>query len=359
MDNRAQRQDERLLIAERAAEWLMRLQGGGAHHKRGFVRWLRRSPEHVSEVLLSTSTDIVLRQFFRDHPVDPTQLGAIESNVIALDRSIGSPDSSQLRRRRTAWICGVGVGLAAAVTMLFVQPLFVRQWLDPNTYATSIGEQRSVQLADGSAISINAKSSVRVGYSEHARDVYLESGQAMFTVAKDAARPFRVHVSDSVVQAVGTKFDVRLGQDRINVAVVEGTVEISAESAGERTSTTLAQLADRTRVTAGESVVVADTGLITSPAPIDVAQVGAWQQRRLVFRDTPLSEIAEEFARFNRSPHIRVEGATLRARRISGVFDADSPEALLLFFKNDTSVAFERDGDSIVIKPIPIIVQTG
>jgi transmembrane sensor len=323
------------------------------------VRWLRRSPEHVSETLLATSTDIVLRQFFRDHPLDIAELTSADTKVVALDQVRETSEQPRPWRRRAAWISGIGASLAAAVTMFIVQPPFVHEWLKPNTYTTAIGEQRSVQLKDGSAISINAKSSVRIAYSERARDVYLNAGQAMFTVARDAARPFRVHVGDTIVQAIGTKFDVRRGDDRVNVAVVEGIVQVTAGHTGARTSTSLAQLAERTRVTAGESVVVADTGLITAPAPINVAQVGAWQQRRLVFSDTPLSEIAEEFARFNRAPHIRIEGAALRERRISGVFDADSPEALLLFFKNDKSVAFERDGDAIVIKPVPIVVQTG
>jgi transmembrane sensor len=245
--------------------------------------------------------------------------------------------------------------MVAALGLIVIQLPNIREWLHPGVFTTSIGEQRAVQLTDGSAIAINARSSVRVNFSDRTRDIYLDSGQAMFSVAKDAARPFRVHVGSSIVQAVGTKFDIRRRADRINVSVVEGTVQIVS---GDGSISGLAAIAAATRVTAGEAVSVATAGHITAPVPINVADVSAWQQRRLVFSDNTLAEIADEFARFNRTPHLRVEGEALRARRFSGVFDADTPAALLTFLASDNSITFDRHGDEIVIMPRPVIVQS-
>jgi ferric-dicitrate binding protein FerR (iron transport regulator) len=81
--------------------------------------------------------------------------------------------------------------------------------------------------------------------------------------------------------------------------------------------------------------------------------ISAWQQRRLVFTDDTLGDIAEEFSRYNRSPQIRIEGDALRARRFSGVFDADNPEGLLLYLAVDKSVVMDRDGDDVVIRSRP------
>lgn len=359
MDDRMQSQDEQRHDDERAAEWLTRLKIGQAYDKRAFVRWLRRSPKAVGEMLLATSTDIVLRQLFRDRPVDIEQFGSAASNVIRFHDQDPPAAWPRSRRKQWTWMAGLGVGLAAAAAVLIIQPPFVRDLLHPNVYTTSVGEQRSIELMDGSAISINAQSSVRVDFSEKMRDVYLTTGQAMFTVARDTARPFRVHVGRSVVQAVGTKFDVRHRSDRINVSVVEGTVQISAEAADARVSTTLTQLAELTRVTAGEAVSIVDTGQVTAPAPINVADVSAWQQRRLVFSDSTLAEIAEEFARYNRTPHLRIEGDALRGRRLSGVFDADSPDTLLIYLGSDNTIAFDRRDDEIVIRLRPVTVQSG
>lgn len=350
---------------ESAADWLTRLKAGQAHDKRAFVRWLRRSPEAVGEMLLATSTDIVLSQLFRDRAIDIAQFGSTASNVIRVHDQEPPAVERGSRHKQWTWIAGLGVGLATAAAVLLIQPPFVRDLLHPNVYTTSVGEQRAIELVDGSAISINARSSVRVNFSEKTRDVYLSAGQAMFTVAKDPARPFRVHVPshsdapETIIQAVGTKFDVQRRSDRINVAVVEGAVQISAESAAGHIATTLTRLAELTRVTAGEAVSIVDTGQVTAPAPINIADVSAWQQRRLVFSDSTLAEIAEEFSRYNRTPHIRVEGGALRARRISGVFDADSPEALLIYLASDSTIAFDRGDDEIVVRLRPVIVQSG
>lgn len=364
MDKPMRELGERQQLANQAAEWLFRLEAASPEERRAFIRWLKSSKDAPDEVLLAKSTDILLRQLLRDRPIDLADFNLGTNNVTPLPVSpqpaIPGPDySSKVRRGRWALVTSLGASIAAAIALLMIESPFVSQWLHPGVYRTSIGEQRAVELTDGSAISINAKSSVHVKFSEHARDVYLNAGQAMFTVAKDADRPFRVHVGGTVVQAVGTKFDVRRGAHRISVAVVEGTVQITTD-APARGESALATLAAATRVKAGEGVSVADAGRITPPTPINVADVSAWQQRRLVFADNTLAEIAEEFARFNRRPHLRIEGEALRARRFSGVFDADAPEALVLYLSADDTIAFDRQGDEIVIMPraSPIIVQS-
>jgi transmembrane sensor len=358
MDKSQRNHDTRRQLAGEAAEWLLSLEDASSDDKRAFVRWLKGSKDAADEILLAKSTDILLRQLLRERPVDLDELREDEHNVVTLEQADATRDSSPnepdghgqrhagtMRFPRWPWILSAGFALAAALAMVFFQPIFLQEWLHPNLYTTSIGEQRAVELADGSVISINAKSQLRIAYSDQAREVYLESGQAMFTVAKDVTRPFRVHVGGSVVQAVGTKFDIRRHTDRVHVAVVEGVVQIMTDVREVYVAPA--------RVSAGESVSVANAGHITPPTPVNVADVSAWQQRRLVFANNTLFEITEEFARFNRTPHLRIEGEALRTRRFSGVFDADSPEALLTYLASDDTIAFDRRGDEIVIRTRP------
>src|SRR5262249_12631965 len=75
-------------------------------------------------------------------------------------------------------------------------------------YRTSIGEQRVVELGDHSRIALDAATRLRVRFAKDARIVQLISGQAQFSVAKDAARPFKVGAGNHVVVAVGTVFTV-------------------------------------------------------------------------------------------------------------------------------------------------------
>lgn len=364
MDERTHNFDEDLLASERAFEWLRLLETGDARDTEAFYAWISRSPQNGGEVLIATSTELAVRQLFKGKRVDADRFLSMSANVLAIGDS-SSPRKPPARRRRLRLFSVAGLGLAAATAALFLNPALVRNWLHPNEYVTSVGEQRAIQLPDGSAIAINTRSSVRIAFSAGARDVYLDEGQALFTVAKDPSRPFRVHVGGSaaagstalagtVIQAVGTKFDVRRRTDRIDVAVVEGVVQIRArDQTRPSLGQTVTEVDALTKVAAGQSVNIVKSGLVTPPAPINLSDVSAWQQRRLVFTDDTLSDIAEEFSRYNRSPQIRIEGDALRTRRFSGVFDADNPEGLLLYLAMDKSVVMDRDGDDVVIRSLP------
>ncbi len=94
---------------------------------------------------------------------------------------------------------------------------------------TSLGEQRFFKLDDGSVLYLNTQSRVEVRYSRAARVVRLIEGEAMFTVEHDAARPFRVMAGPTVIQAVGTRFNVYRTRLSTTVSVVEGVVKIAAD----------------------------------------------------------------------------------------------------------------------------------
>ena len=83
--------------------------------------------------------------------------------------------------------------------------------------------------------------------------------------------------------------------------------------------------------------------------PINVAQVTAWRQRRLVFEWERLETIVAEFNRYNRL-QLRVEDAAARARRYTAVFNANEPQALLRFLAKEHDLEFDRQGDLLIIR---------
>src|SRR5690606_33189612 len=96
----------------------------------------------------------------------------------------------------------------------------------PQAYATGVGEQRTLRLADGSQVVLDTNSRVEVRLRSDRRSVILISGQAFFDVEGDPARPFIVAAGDTPVTAVGTRFDVRkLGQGA-KVTLIEGRVDV-------------------------------------------------------------------------------------------------------------------------------------
>ena len=106
-----------------------------------------------------------------------------------------------------------------------------------NHFETDIGQQASYQLSDGTRITLNTNSELKVDYSQDRRRIYLLRGEAHFDVAKNPQRPFVVYAGEGMVWAVGTAFNVRYqhgsdanSQDNyIDVTVTEGTIKVYTE----------------------------------------------------------------------------------------------------------------------------------
>lgn len=356
--------EEDLLVAERAAEWLERMKAPEPHERAAFSNWLKESPRNAREILLAMAWDVALDQMDPNHEIDLDELMArMSANVVPVRRDSDLANSRHQAHpigwsplgwsltgwSLTGWSRTVGFGVIATVfvAVFLGWSGIAQRLLNPNQFETAVGEQRAIELGDGSVIHLNTQSQVRVAFSEKARDVYLNVGQAIFKVKHDATRPFRVHVGHAIVQAIGTQFDVHRLADRTNVAVIDGVVQIIADDSNVKMS--LTQLSERTRIAAGKAVSIIADGQITPPAVVNVVEMNAWQQRRLIFRRNTLLEIADEFNRYNKSPQIRVVGDELQARKFSGVFDADDPESLLMYLTSDSQLAFDRQGDEFVI----------
>lgn len=204
-------------------------------------------------------------------------------------------------------------------------------WIDADagrSYSTGIGEQRTIQLLDGSTVELNARSRVKVRLTDHRRDVVLIEGQALFSVAKDKQRPFVVQAGDAQVRAVGTEFDVYKKQAETVVTVVEGRVETYSGADGAGAAAIM--------LSAGEQLTVLPH-TVTKPTRADTAAATAWVQKRLIFEETPLNEVAEEFNRYNRRP-LTIDDAELRTLKISGVYSSTDPASLINFLRSQNSI---------------------
>lgn len=342
-----------------AEQWLERMKSGNAADNAEFLRWLKKSPLHVREMLLATTWDKLL-----DHSVDPghkinfdvlrTQAATNVVPLVGFGRHVAAaaalvtPHSMLVRPIRWARLARVSAAACLALGLAL-------GWSQITGYghqfSTAVGEQRSVGLADGSVVHLNTRSRVREDFSSGARDIYLLEGQAIFKVKHDATRPFRVHVDGAVVQAIGTQFDVYRLKGRTSVTVIEGMVQIISGAPDSIDIEALSKLPADTKVPAGESVSIVADGKLTPHSNVTAQDAAAWQQRRLVFRNSTLAEIAAEFNRYNRMRQIRIEGAPLQALRLGSlVFDADDPESLLTYLALDARISFDRGDNELIIR---------
>ena len=231
-----------------------------------------------------------------------------------MDQTFTARASAPHARRLLRW----AVGLAAVVSVLAIS---VQQRQDDGAeyYATRRGEILRVPLQDGSAITLDSDSQVRVSFSERRRDIHLLQGEALFDVAKNAHRPFVVRADDTDVTAVGTSFAVSLTERRsggVEVLVREGVVDV-ADAHG---AVAPARLVANYRALANRS-----HGIRIEAVPNDdLEQQLAWREGMLSFNGDTLSVAAAQFLRYS-DMRIVIDDPLVGSRRIVGLYSASDP----------------------------------
>ncbi len=353
---------EQLTISAQAAHWLCVLTDDEPQTQAAFLTWLRRSPQHVEEFLFATATWKKLHQAGATGTETVEEIAAAAhaadcgTNVVALqprmapaapvpvdpvDDVVPVPASRRGRIEREG-----GRWAAAAALLAFGATLVWLATGSGSTYTTAVGEQRTVQLNDGSVLYLNTDSRVRVHFSEEQRTVQLLKGEALLNVAQESARPFQVTSPTAVVQVVGTQFNIRNRPGNTVVSVLEGRVRVAGRNGTHGVASTAPadQLAG-----AGEEVSVAGDGRIVKHRPQDIAQSITWRERRLVFRAARLEEVVAEINRY--SPRrFYIEGESARNTRLTASFNVDDPQSLANFLQRYSKLTVEHSGENFTIR---------
>jgi transmembrane sensor len=334
------------LVAHQAAEWYETLRLGNERRHAEFIRWISESPRHLEAFLAIASEASAMRAIFAGNTFDlDTLLKQVSPHTLPLPSSPASSlPAARVTESRWRWPLAAAACVLATVAAVWfgLQP--------GQRIATEIGEQRVVPLADGSVLNLNAQSQVEVRLSKQTRDIELSYGEVLFKVAPDKTRPFRVHTPHALVQAVGTQFNVYVKPDgTAAVFVVEGKVRVLPTDGTTGTSASLP--ATTSPLIAGQAVDIAKTGTIERNDSTTPGDALAWQRRKLIFKRTPLEDIATEFNRYNKNLRLRVEHLPPGAYIFSGAFDADDPASLAELLMREPDLSIQRTDHEIVIRP--------
>lgn len=199
---------------------------------------------------------------------------------------------------------------------------------------TGVAERRSLALADGSTVELDADSALSVSFSAGQRRITLHRGRAFFQVASDAARPFVVAARTGEVRALGTAFDVKITPDAVQVVVSEHAVAVS-----------LGQ--ESVRLEQGRALEYGDKG-IGPASSADIASQHAWRQNRLFFQEAPLREVVADLERY-RPGRILIADADLAGLPVTGFFHAGQTEAALQTIEATLPVRLTRLTDRLVV----------
>jgi transmembrane sensor len=299
-------------LHEAAAAWLVQRQDADwqPQDEAALQQWLAQSEAH--------------RQAFADVARTWHDLGQLPRPALASDTHAAVPAvprRGRAARRARSWRLP-RVAAAAAVAMLALGYVGYGWYTAPSyvqDVATAAGEIRDLQLPDGSRISLNARSTLAVHFYRSRREVVLSQGEAYFEVAPAANRPFTVDAQRSRVTVVGTAFNVRNGPGEVLVKVLHGHVRVQPDRAEGTAPVSL-------HAEQGLAVTTLTAAYRRIAASAD--SIGGWRNGRLVFRRTPLDEVAQEVGQYLGHP-VTLGQPGLKFLPVSGYAATDAPATFL------------------------------
>jgi transmembrane sensor len=341
-------------IRETAHHWRARIDDGGLciKEKAEFDDWMASDPEHaeafVEAELLWQALGSVAYDMLDGTASEPSEKSGIVARIRHMGRMI--PLSSTT----------LALSAIAAMLLLVVSSLYlvtdapVSHSAEVATFTTAFNQTDEIRLADGSQVTLGAKTQIDVAVSDEGRAVQLLSGTAFFDVAHDPARPFIVTVGAAQVRVTGTAFDVQRKGDVMYVAVERGSVQVSQPLVLKSVRNALKQgewtrhaggMLSKVKLSAGQGV---RASRIEGMGKVRAAEAGVWRSGQLVYLNAPIAEVAADANRYSEVP-IQV-GAAARGMKLSGTFDANDIEGLLVAIEAALPVVVETKGNASVIR---------
>lgn len=352
-----------------ASEWLARRDSGrwSAADEAAFAEWRSRSTENQVAVIRLQAVwhqaDRLQVLIAGRSPAEMPHPGAMRLCSLLDSGASASREDVMLRPNSTVpageksepGLAGVANGAAvksgqrqrlaalaaALLLMLFGGMTSYMLIRHASYYHTTVGGLKSVSMPDGSRVTLNTSTAIRIALGPRERDIILEKGEAFFDVAHDRQRPFVVHAGDQRIIAVGTQFSVFREPQGSRVVVTEGKVRVEDATSGSP--------ANATSVPAGSVAEAGDAGVLVRSMTIAETQAYlAWQRGYLVFHDTPLADAVAEFNRYN-SKQLVIRDSSLKGIRVGGNLRATNVTAFTRVLEQGFPVRATDFGDEIVL----------
>lgn len=315
-------------IRAQAAVWVTDLHGPERSREleAGVRRWLAEDPRHAQAFELATEA-------WQRSGNLPAHLEEPRPAV---------PLAASPRMRHSPRATRFGLAGAAALTLVVAAAFYLLK--DPSL-STGYAEQKTVELSDGTEVTLNANSRVSIDYTDRVRQVTLHRGEALFNVTKHQSRPFVVIIGSRKVIALGTSFEVRREETTdhgFTVTLIEGHVAIEPLAAPdllpvEPIDAVLLNPGQRLRVAANS----ADS--VDSPA---IDKVTAWRRGQLIFEDTSIREAAKEFNRYGKR-RLAIDPSVSEELRVGGVFRIGDPDSFAQAMANAYQLRIIENTDEI------------
>jgi transmembrane sensor len=323
-DAEARRKESDPLLTA-AAEWFARLQDPAIPLEAvsEWQSWMSADPRHARAF---RSLEDLWQDFGEIPDPLPSERAALAADRYDASVPVGEWRVAKPRPRAPVWAAAASVSLIALALAL------LRPWsVGGELIETRVGENKTLTLGDGTAVSLGGRTALRVSLSDDERRLTLVRGEAFFDVAKDSSRPFVVRAGAATVTAVGTQFNVRRNDDRTVVSVVEGKVLVQRAPSAIRAIWPAAPDVERGVEPLGAGIRATVSGESSQPPsaePAEMADATAWRSGKLAFESEQLRYVVEDVNRYAAKP-IEIEDERIGELLVTGTVRGDGVAAWL------------------------------
>lgn len=310
-------------IRKQAIQWLIAQNSGtwSATDQRALDEWLVADGKHQQQYLqiqklwdrmdVYKTQDFPQRQAAQDYQPTIRSDNLVQFPGLTASEIVTRPYP---KREPPHWL---KTGFAVAASILLLLGIQTYRQIGIEHYQTAKGEQQTIFLADGSQILLNTDSELTVELKMFQRKVQLSKGEALFTVTHNPIRPFEVAAGNGTIRDIGTRFDVYAQVDKVDVAVLEGEVDIVTN-----------QQQFRQVLGAGQSASFNQQGKVSSKLMPNPQALTAWEHGKLIFAEQPLEDVLNQIARYH-TVEFQIADPKLRNIKISGSFKTSNLQLLL------------------------------
>ena len=300
---------------ERASAWVARLEATDCTsiEREAFEDWLAEDPANVTAWVQAEK----LHQ---------------RSAGLAADPWVRTAAARTARLPQRRWLPSVAAAAGICLAVGVGWMLYTDGNPSPQIYANASHMPQTRTLADGSIATLDAGTTLSARFGWRKRELELQRGRVQLEVAA-SSRSLRVQAGGSSIRDIGTTFQVeRLDDGRVEVALLEGAVEVTSGSAQHTLSP-------------GQQLQVLANGRIQpGPQLATTAAAEAWPQGKLVFDATPLSTVVERMNRYGSTPLV-IADPDIADLAVSGTFRAGDANELLSALELGWSIAGQTRKD--------------
>ncbi|MEM0911928.1 MAG: FecR domain-containing protein [Pseudomonadota bacterium] len=273
-------------ITETAHQWYAKINDTSVTEaeKTAFQVWLNTDPSHreayaKAEITWRLIDSNAINQRW-DTPLEIEQT-AKRSKLIRFKRWISTP-------------MGKGISVACSIIVLMISASTSYIQLDDKKnlqhsaiFSSDIRQIKTIELNDGTRVSLAPNSVIQTFYSDQRRLVNLIKGNGFFEVVNDKDWPFVVNANDVNVTVIGTAFDIEKNLNGAQVSVAEGTVELSVASN------------NRTALLNANQRITVEMGTLGNIKNISSNEIGIWRSGWLIFDNVTLADVAADLSRYS------------------------------------------------------------